>query len=148
MPAISSRQTKTMAASSDAQSRMSVETYLCECEKKAKLFTSRTARNPGRRFLGCGQPQGTRCNFFHWFDVEALGRHGEVVTQLNDRRFLLEEKLVVIERKLADVEEKLAGKKQQTRVLKRKNLMLGRLCFVLMMVVTAMVVLMFEKKMT
>ena len=42
----------------------------CTCGLTAKLRTSKTAANPGRKFRSCGKAVSAkdRCDFFEWVD--------------------------------------------------------------------------------
>ncbi|XP_023632955.1 uncharacterized protein LOC111828670 [Capsella rubella] len=45
---------------------------MCSCGLPAKIFTSKTERNPGKRFYGCQlyKVAGTQhCKFFRWIDI-------------------------------------------------------------------------------
>ncbi|KAK4485952.1 hypothetical protein RD792_008604 [Penstemon davidsonii] len=49
----------------------------CPCGTTVRMFTSRTEKNPGRRFLRCSGVGGQRCEYFEWVDpvchrVEAI----------------------------------------------------------------------------
>ncbi|XVE90526.1 hypothetical protein DITRI_Ditri20bG0085000 [Diplodiscus trichospermus] len=39
----------------------------CYCGRAAKLFVSRTSKNPGRKFWGCSYHENN-CDFFKWHD--------------------------------------------------------------------------------
>jgi hypothetical protein len=43
---------------------------LCDCGQAVTELSSRTPKNPGRRFMACPKPRGevTRCDFFVWRD--------------------------------------------------------------------------------
>lgn len=49
---------------------------LCECGLPAKVFKSKTDKNPNRRFFGCQlykEGGNAHCKFFRWLDEEVIG---------------------------------------------------------------------------
>ncbi|XP_052625947.1 uncharacterized protein At4g04775-like [Lactuca sativa] len=48
------------------------EVELCKCNEEAPMFTSWTAKNPGRRFYGCPnyKDESMNCKYFMWIDDE------------------------------------------------------------------------------
>ena len=104
----------------------------CFCRKIARLCTSWTLKNLGRRFYTCAvvnvsfwllvsfythvccslldclkklqDAQG--CHFFQWCDEAFTGRAFDVVTHLNHRRLYLEMKLKLVEEDLEQSFEK------------------------------------------
>ncbi|KAJ1412754.1 Zinc finger, GRF-type [Sesbania bispinosa] len=54
---------------------------LCGCRDEIVTLTSRSAKNPGRKFFRCPNwmNQGS-CNFFQWLDEEFRGGEGEGTT--------------------------------------------------------------------
>ncbi|KAL1817034.1 hypothetical protein ACET3Z_019608 [Daucus carota] len=89
------------------------------------MYTSWSLKNPGRRFYTCCQSQDSRCDYFEWFDAETEGRQGDVVTQLNNRRIFLEEKISLLEEKVSMLEGRLAAKKKKAKALKATNAKYG-----------------------
>ena len=110
-----------MSINSERSSRASASIYVCDCGKKAKMYTSWSLKNPGRRFYTCCQPQDSRCDYFEWFDVETEGWHGDVITQLNNRRIYLEEKIALLEEKVSMLEGKLTTNKKKAKALEETN---------------------------
>ncbi|KAL8478324.1 hypothetical protein ACS0TY_030294 [Phlomoides rotata] len=57
---------------------------LCKCLEEARLRTSWTDVNPGRRFYGCRYwgVNGGGCDFFKWFDGEMSGRARTLILNL------------------------------------------------------------------
>ncbi|KAK4277160.1 hypothetical protein QN277_015201 [Acacia crassicarpa] len=56
---------------------------MCYCGVVARLYTSWTAQNPGRRFFGCRNYQpGRGYGFFKWHDEEMGRRAKEVINEL------------------------------------------------------------------
>ncbi|WOH15203.1 hypothetical protein DCAR_0934740 [Daucus carota subsp. sativus] len=79
----------------------------CFCGKIARLCTSWTLKNPGRRFYTCAVAKDVQgCHFFQWCDEAFTGRAFDVVTHLNHRRLYLEEKLKLVEEDLEQSCEK------------------------------------------
>ncbi|KAK1379539.1 hypothetical protein POM88_026283 [Heracleum sosnowskyi] len=48
----------------------------CACGKLAKIYTSCSLNDPGRRFYTCSQKRDIRCDYVKWYDAELEGRHG------------------------------------------------------------------------
>ncbi|XP_074364820.1 uncharacterized protein LOC141705840 [Apium graveolens] len=118
-----------MALSSARSSQVSTNEQLCYCGKRAKMYTSWSLNNPGRRFYTCCQPQG-RCNYFRWYDPQTLGRHGDVITHLNNKRIFQDEKMAFLKEQIAMLEEKLASSEEKRRDLKKKNGYYGKIYFI------------------
>ncbi|KAL1824550.1 hypothetical protein ACET3Z_011328 [Daucus carota] len=94
------------------------EGRLCFCGKQARVYTSWTLKNPGRRFYTCSTPKEIQgCHFFEWIDEGFSGRAFDVITHLNHRRIFLEEKLKHVEE---DLEENI----EKRRTLKDEKLQL------------------------
>ncbi|KAL8530920.1 hypothetical protein ACS0TY_007807 [Phlomoides rotata] len=57
---------------------------LCDCGIEARLRTSWTKLNPGRRFYGCRawRVNGGGCSFFEWLDDEISERAKTVILTL------------------------------------------------------------------
>ncbi|CAA0808921.1 Unknown protein [Striga hermonthica] len=56
----------------------------CNCGKKAKLWTSWTEANPGRRFNGCEDWEIGGCIFFAWEDPPIPRRSLYVIRKLRE----------------------------------------------------------------
>ncbi|XP_010424717.1 PREDICTED: uncharacterized protein At1g43920, Chloroplastic-like [Camelina sativa] len=64
-----------LSTDSSSMSRSSGILKKCDCGLPAKIFTSKTEKNPGRRFFGCQlyKDGGTEhCKYFKWFDQEEV----------------------------------------------------------------------------
>ncbi|KAL8484410.1 hypothetical protein ACS0TY_026906 [Phlomoides rotata] len=63
---------------------VSRSSVLCKCLEEARLRTSWTDANPGRRFHGCRYwtVNGGGCNFFKWSDPEMYERARTVILNL------------------------------------------------------------------
>nr|XP_017245956.1 PREDICTED: ERI1 exoribonuclease 2-like [Daucus carota subsp. sativus] len=103
---------------SNSFSRQSVkkdEYGTCFCGRRARICTSWTLKNPGRRFYKCASAKGMEgCHFFEWFEEDFSPKVSEVITHLNQRRIFLEEKLELVEANLSE----MTGKK---KVLKEEK---------------------------
>ncbi|KAK4260787.1 hypothetical protein QN277_003858 [Acacia crassicarpa] len=56
---------------------------MCQCGLFARLYTSWTEQNPGRRFFGCrNYRHGRGCGFFKWHDNEMGERAKDVINEL------------------------------------------------------------------
>ncbi|WOH11753.1 hypothetical protein DCAR_0831244 [Daucus carota subsp. sativus] len=93
-------------SSSSIDSVRKEEHKSCFCGRRARVFTSWTLKNPGRRFYTCATPKNNGCHYFEWFAEEFCPRSLDVITHLNHRRIYLEEKLKVVEEDLAESMEK------------------------------------------
>ncbi|CAL9005117.1 unnamed protein product [Prunus brigantina] len=54
---------------------------VCWCGKNARIQTSWTILNPGRRFVVCAKGRGG-CDFWVWYDVEMCERSKVVILGL------------------------------------------------------------------
>ncbi|KAK1384972.1 GRF-type domain-containing protein [Heracleum sosnowskyi] len=73
----------------------------CPCGIKARIYTSWSLNNLGRRFYTCSKRKaGGGCDFFEWYDLDFTGRAKTVITDLNHRRIFLEEKMRLVEEDL------------------------------------------------
>ncbi|XP_010412519.1 PREDICTED: uncharacterized protein At1g43920, Chloroplastic-like [Camelina sativa] len=64
-----------LSSGSSSMSRSSGFMKKCDCGLPAKIFTSKTEKNPGRKFFGCQKYKdgGTEhCKYFKWFDQEEV----------------------------------------------------------------------------
>ncbi|KAK2750627.1 hypothetical protein FQN57_002698 [Myotisia sp. PD_48] len=51
------------------------DSWFCECELKAKTYTSRKEHSKGKKFFRCPQPIGVKqCDFFLWEEDEAAAK--------------------------------------------------------------------------
>ncbi|KAK1362262.1 GRF-type domain-containing protein [Heracleum sosnowskyi] len=106
------------ASSSSIESVRNEEHTNCFCGRRARLCTSWTLKNPGRRFFSCATPKESNgCHFFQWFEEEFCGRSLDVITHLNHRRIYLEKKLKLVEENLAKSIEKKIVLKAERKVL-------------------------------
>ncbi|WOH07502.1 hypothetical protein DCAR_0726932 [Daucus carota subsp. sativus] len=77
----------------------------CECKRSAAIRTSRTSKNPGRRFWCCARLKNEKpCNFFMWLDNETMGLADDG-----------------LEEKLKQLEDKLARKSMKNKQLKKQK---------------------------
>lgn len=90
--------------------------------------------------------QVTRCDYFEWYDVPVAGRHGEVVTFLNNRRIFLEEKISLLEEKIVFLESKLGQEKEKTIASEIKNSKIMKVLVTCLIVCLAMFVIGFQKE--
>ncbi|KAK1393838.1 GRF-type domain-containing protein [Heracleum sosnowskyi] len=109
-------------SSSSLQSVKKEEHRLCLCGRRARVYTSWTLKNPGRRFYTCATPkEGEGCQFFQWFEEDFSPRALEMITHLNHRRIYLEEKLKLAEENLSkNVEKKKALKEEKKQLIQEK----------------------------
>jgi hypothetical protein len=108
----------------------------CWCGKEAMMRTSWTSRNPGRRFYCCPSTvcpltnycysycrcsiiihcaflnQGSRCNFFGWYDPEMCKRSMEIIPGLLRSKNEVESLRDLLEAKLRASEEDARLKKK------------------------------------
>ncbi|KAK1362801.1 GRF-type domain-containing protein [Heracleum sosnowskyi] len=110
-----------MASRSTTSSRGSSAHYVCDCGLRARMYTSWSLKNPGRRFYTCSQTSDIRCDYFEWYDGGFEGRHGEVITHLNSRRIYLKAKIELLEEKIVQLEAELTTKKEK-KVARKKQL--------------------------
>ncbi|KAL1808619.1 hypothetical protein ACET3Z_025609 [Daucus carota] len=76
-----------------------------ECKRSAAIRTSRTSKNPGRRFWCCARLKNEKpCNFFMWLDNETRGSADDG-----------------LEEKLKQLEDKLARKSMKNKQLKKQK---------------------------
>ncbi|WOG82017.1 hypothetical protein DCAR_0101176 [Daucus carota subsp. sativus] len=128
---------------------MNPEQKYCMCGKRARMNTSWTYNNPGRRFFTCARPkEATGCHFFEWVDDDFSGRAMAVITHLNHRRLYLEEKLKLVEENLSENDEKRKILQCQVEeltegriVMQAENQMLKKQMYFCVCVVVAMVAL-------
>ncbi|KAK1398687.1 GRF-type domain-containing protein [Heracleum sosnowskyi] len=98
--------TKTTSSSS-MESVKNWEHKYCLCGRRARVNTSWTLKNLGRRFYTCATPKGVLgCHYFEWFDEDFTGIALDLITHLNHMRIYLEEKLKLVEETLAQSYEK------------------------------------------
>ncbi|KAK1355045.1 GRF-type domain-containing protein [Heracleum sosnowskyi] len=118
---------------------------ICDCGKRAKMYTSWSLKNTGRRFYTCCQNPDNRCDYFEWYGVEVAGRNGDVITHLNNRRIFLEEKINLLEEKITVLEQDIRKKKEKKRALKKKNVQYMKVMFGVNVVFLAMLLMAFIK---
>ncbi|KAK9066297.1 hypothetical protein SSX86_013618 [Deinandra increscens subsp. villosa] len=70
----------------------------CYCGKEALIQTSRTSRNPGRRFYGCPD-QAAGCGFFVWIEHVKCSRCYDVIPAIMSEKHKLQMELKVAEMK-------------------------------------------------
>ncbi|KAB1215754.1 hypothetical protein CJ030_MR4G020416 [Morella rubra] len=87
------------SSSISSASETPVSFVLCYCGIEAKMRTSWTEKNPGRRFFGClryGLVMGPRCcEFFEWVDPPKCKRSSQVIPGLKRKIKMLEAQLEV-----------------------------------------------------
>ncbi|KAK1403056.1 GRF-type domain-containing protein [Heracleum sosnowskyi] len=105
-----------IASSSSIESVRKEEHKHCFCERRARLCTSWTLKNPGRRFFTTPK-ENNGCHFFQWFEEEFCGRSLDVITHLNHKRIYLEEKLKLVKENLAESIEKKIVLKAEKKLL-------------------------------
>ncbi|KAL0360354.1 UNVERIFIED_CONTAM: hypothetical protein Sradi_3719900 [Sesamum radiatum] len=74
------------------------EEVLCYCGKRAKMRTSWTKDNPGRRFYNCSIGRGN-CAFFAWEDPPICARSKLIIPGLLRKINALEDKVVNLQKK-------------------------------------------------
>nr|XP_017223666.1 PREDICTED: uncharacterized protein LOC108200106 isoform X2 [Daucus carota subsp. sativus] len=79
---------------------------ICDCGKRAAMYTSWSLKNPGRRFFTCSEKA-------------VDGRNGDIITHLNNRRIFLEEKIKLLEERIAYWKEKLLRRRAKTEPWRR-----------------------------
>ncbi|KAL7096447.1 hypothetical protein ACP275_10G079800 [Erythranthe tilingii] len=65
--------------------------FHCHCGLETTIKTSRTERNPGRRFYCCSLKEEHRCNFFRWCDESTREPSVEVISGLLTKLNLYEQ---------------------------------------------------------
>ncbi|KAL8536206.1 hypothetical protein ACS0TY_011735 [Phlomoides rotata] len=72
-----------MSSTSSFSSAVSRNRF-CFCQQEARVHTSWTVDNPGRRFFGCRfwKVNGGGCNFFKWLDDPIEDRSKTVILSL------------------------------------------------------------------
>ncbi|KAK1389597.1 hypothetical protein POM88_017775 [Heracleum sosnowskyi] len=130
-----------MASRSTTSSRGSSVRYVCDCGLRARMYTSWSLKNPGRRFYICSKTSDIRCDYFEWYDRGFEGRHEEVIIHLNSRRIYLEAKIELLEEKIVQLEAELATKKEK-KVARKKQLqkLMKFGCFVIVLLMVVMVI--------
>ncbi|KAL8537036.1 hypothetical protein ACS0TY_012286 [Phlomoides rotata] len=92
-----------MSSTSTFSCARCISSILCDCGVNARLRTSWSQDNPGRRFYGCKflrvkcalQPGGEDgCYFFRWFDTDVEQRQRTIILNL-----LREKREITIEKK-------------------------------------------------
>ncbi|CAH9110385.1 unnamed protein product [Cuscuta europaea] len=77
-----------MKKRSNLESGTPTRSTYCKCRNmngmvtKARLWTSWTDKNPGRRFYGCPYYKKEGCGFFQWHDEQLTNRAKDVINQL------------------------------------------------------------------
>lgn len=107
-----------MSEISKASSMVGFDTGVCDCNKRACIRTSWTAKNPGRQFQTCGQKDG--CNFFMWMDEGLTDRAKEVFNELSEKKNMAEEKLKLAEERFKVAEEKLKLAEEKLKLVEKK----------------------------
>ncbi|KAJ1387288.1 Zinc finger, GRF-type [Sesbania bispinosa] len=131
-------------SSSILSSPINDSSQLCRCGVPCKVMVSHTEKNPGRRFLGCGNYDGSpsHCDFFSWYDPPTTKHCSKVMSGLmrKNENLIVElkshkEQLLVLQQKL-EIEKgdknELAKKVEAYRVesMKLKFLICGILILV------------------
>ncbi|KAJ1431410.1 Zinc finger, GRF-type [Sesbania bispinosa] len=96
------------ASSGMVSSTLNDTIQFCICGVQCKVKVSRTGKNPGRRFLGCGNYDGvsSHCDFFCWYDPPTPKHCTKVVSDML--------------RKNEDLLAELKAHKEQILVLEQK----------------------------
>ncbi|CAH9137507.1 unnamed protein product [Cuscuta epithymum] len=89
----------------------------CYCGIPAKILTSWTNDNPGRRFLACSRGTCACCNMFEWLDEEICYRSKMIIPGLL--------------RKINRLEAELADEKAREKGLSKKQMFWSVLWFIL-----------------
>ncbi|KAL1805327.1 hypothetical protein ACET3Z_028395 [Daucus carota] len=118
---------------------------ICDCGKRAAMYTSWSLKNPGRRFFTCSEKAELRCEYFQWFDQEVDGRNGDVITHSNNRRIFLEEKIKLLEEMIVILEGKVAKKKGKNRAME-KTVMISKLIICVFVALFAMLLMVCKSK--
>ncbi|CAB4263096.1 unnamed protein product [Prunus armeniaca] len=77
---------------------MEHKAIVCWCGKNARIRTSWTISNPGRRFAVCAKGRGG-CDFWVWYDVEMCERSKVMILGLLKSRGKLENSLAKARRR-------------------------------------------------
>ncbi|KAK1357406.1 hypothetical protein POM88_050662 [Heracleum sosnowskyi] len=130
-----------MASRSTNLSRGSSARYVCDCGLRGRMFTSWSLKNPGRRLYACSQTSDIRCDYFEWYDGEPEGRHGGVITYLNNKYIYLEVKIELLEEKIVQLEAEIETKKEK-KVARKKQVekLMKFVCFVIVLLMAVMVI--------
>ncbi|KAB1212574.1 hypothetical protein CJ030_MR5G023518 [Morella rubra] len=95
---------------------------LCFCGMKARMRTSRTEGNPGRRFFGCPRySSGQRhlaCNFFEWIDPAPAAQGQDALAGMVRKVKILEDKVKMSEDKVKKNADKVNFLEEQVQVQK------------------------------
>ncbi|XP_042752055.1 uncharacterized protein At4g04775-like [Lactuca sativa] len=76
---------------------------LCKCNEEASIFTSWTAKNPGRRFYGCPnyKDESMNCKYFTWIDDElTIQRYKDLLFNMNHDMKGMEDEIKKLKLKL------------------------------------------------
>jgi len=73
----------------------------CFCGDVAKVCTSWTSKNPGRRFIGCpNYKSGRGCNYFSWIEPRVPDWYASKMLEIRDERKRNEEEIEKLKKKL------------------------------------------------
>ncbi|CAH9099878.1 unnamed protein product [Cuscuta europaea] len=87
----------------------------CKCRRrteipvKARLWTSWTDKNPGRRFYGCPHYENDGCGFFEWHDEPLTNRAKHVINDLKMENRRLVSTIMGLEEAIRAGEAIIAG---------------------------------------
>ncbi|XP_010501482.1 PREDICTED: uncharacterized protein LOC104778740 [Camelina sativa] len=109
----------TSESSSSMRSKSGVG-QVCDCGLPAKMFISKTARNPNRRFLGCElykEGGNGHCKYFSWVDeeeVKGLPRRElvEAQAEINEKNKIISQLSTTIMELKGDLERNQLQKKK------------------------------------
>ncbi|KAK1354984.1 GRF-type domain-containing protein [Heracleum sosnowskyi] len=133
-----------MSAMSNSSSKNWDHTWVvCNCGMNARLRTSWTSKNPGKRFWSCCKPKEVRqCNFFMWMDDELGGRAKEIISELKQRNSFLEDQVMKLEDKL------IKKKKKTEMVKKKKEAQFNMFCIIMMCFIAFILIFCIKKEFT
>nr|GMD98078.1 DNA topoisomerase [Ipomoea batatas] len=98
--------------------------WVCICGNNLKISTSWTNQNPGRRYLVCSNEKGLKnCSFFEWFDPPMCSRSKMIIPGLLKRINKNEQEI-----------QRLTGLLEDNRSKGKKNMYIGLLVMVVMLV--------------
>ncbi|KAJ1375737.1 Zinc finger, GRF-type [Sesbania bispinosa] len=94
----------------------------CKCGVQCKMMVSQTVKNPGRRFLGCGNYNGSssHCDFFYWYDPPATKHCTKVFSGLTAKNENLMAELKSLKETMLVLQQKLEIEKADKNELALK----------------------------
>ncbi|GER25167.1 GRF zinc finger containing protein [Striga asiatica] len=127
---------------SSSSSSMRETRVLCLCGKYARMTTSWTSANPGRRYLHCEEKA---CTFWKWFDPPMCARSKEIIpglltkiNRLEDETNRQHESATTLEANEKKMKKVKKLEKENSQLKKKNNILV-------LLVVITWLVLMFKK---